>query len=160
MDRTLRDLIRTVHVCRPIHVQAMKVQRRRLVSERVLDIDDELVALGDPDGWDGPLSVDANDGTGLHAIRVRIHPRYIKVVSNGGTVSQGHKQGYWKQKVGQRNGHCARPTSSTARAIASQGAGEGNMRKPLRAAVAGATAQAEGAAETDWGGAGAADAKD
>lgn len=75
------------------------MQCRRLIFERVLDIDYELVALGHPNGGDGPLSVDANDRTSLQPIRIRVNPRYFKVVCDGGTVGQGQEQGYWKEEV-------------------------------------------------------------
>lgn len=78
------------------------------IAERVLHVDDDAIALCRGDGGDGPLAVDANDGPNVLSVRIRIDPRHVKIVRDGGTLNDSEENGYWKQEVGQGDGHVGR----------------------------------------------------
>lgn len=79
------------------------MQRSRLVTERVLDIDDDLVADVGGDLWDGPLSVDANGGTIKGTVWIGRDPANIEVVRDGGGVCAG-KEGCEERQAQQMRG--------------------------------------------------------
>lgn len=66
------------------HEDAMKVQRRRLVAERVECIHNQ--AVPDVDVYDRgrPLSIDAYCRSGYHAVRVGSDPCDVEVVCHRG----------------------------------------------------------------------------
>lgn len=66
----------------------MKMDRRRLVSEVVVQIDNHSVADCSLDSWDRPLPIDANNGSLEEPVRVCPHPLGGKVVDAGGSLSK------------------------------------------------------------------------
>ena len=91
-----------------IHVEAVKMQRGRLISQRILDVDHKLIANVGDNGWDGPLPVDAHDRTCLLAIWIRVHPTDVEVVGDGRSVGDGGEERYRHEKARQREGHDSR----------------------------------------------------
>ena len=79
----MRDLTRPVHIGCPIHEDAVEVQRGGLVTELVLDVDDDLVALSRPHDGQRPLPVDANGRPLEHAIGVGPDPGDVEIVGDG-----------------------------------------------------------------------------
>lgn len=64
----------------------MKVQTRALVTELIVDIDNDPVALCSDDCRKGPLAVNAHDGPRESAIWICEDPRHIEVVSDSRRV--------------------------------------------------------------------------
>jgi len=83
----LSHAIRSIHVVRAVHEQAVKVQRRGLVAQLVVDLDDDAVANVGLDLGDGPLAVDADDGARERTVRVGRHPGDVEVVVDRGRGS-------------------------------------------------------------------------
>ena len=81
-----------VHVCRPIHEEAVKVKGCRLVAERVVDVDDDTVSYRGLDLGNGPLSVDANGRSVGHAIGIRGNPPNVKIILNGGGIGRDYRR--------------------------------------------------------------------
>lgn len=82
----MRHTIGSIHMSAPIHVQSMKMETSRLVAKAVFDVDNQLVALGDCDGWYWPLAIDAHDRAILLTVRVRMGPSNIEVVGDCGSL--------------------------------------------------------------------------
>lgn len=84
----LGNASRAIHVVGAVLEQAVKVQRGALVAELVVDVDDEAVAHVDLETRNGPLAVDANDGTLHGAVRVGGDPGDVEVMGDGGGVGE------------------------------------------------------------------------
>ena len=91
-DAALSDTNWTIHVGSSVHEESMEVQTGRLISERVLDIDNDLVAFGSNDWGNGPLVVDTNHRACLLAIWVGVGPAYVEVICDGCAVSDRSEQ--------------------------------------------------------------------
>lgn len=85
---------------RSILVQAVEMQRRALVAQRVLDIDNHAIALGSDNGFNRPLSIDAHDRARLLAIRIRVRPCDVEVVRDSRAMSDGSEEIYRKEEAG------------------------------------------------------------
>ena len=88
-------------MCGTVHVQTMEMQRRRLISKRVLDIDNDLITFVGNDRWDGPLTIDAHHGAILLAIWVCVCPSDVKVIGDSGSLRNGSKERKWKEEARQ-----------------------------------------------------------
>ena len=75
----------------------MEVKTGRLIAQGVLNIDDDLVAFCCYNGRYRPFSVDANHGTCLLAIRIRVRPSYVEVVCDGSAASYTNQKRQWQQ---------------------------------------------------------------
>lgn len=73
----------TIHVRSTVHVQAVEMQTCGLISQGVLDVDDDLVAFRDYYRRQRPLSVDANDWACLLAVGIRMDPSYVEIIRDG-----------------------------------------------------------------------------
>lgn len=62
---------------------AMEVQRRRLIAEIVVSINDEAVTDRGLDGWEWPLLVDRDDPSLVAVIRISVYPADVEVVDAG-----------------------------------------------------------------------------
>lgn len=82
----LGDSGRPVHLRGAILIEAVEVQRGRLVAQRVQDVHDDGVADVGCDVWNRPLSVDANCRAVKGTIWVGGDPANLKVVGDGGRV--------------------------------------------------------------------------
>lgn len=81
-----------------LHVQPMEMQRRRLVPQRVQDIDDNLITDVCCDLRDWPLPVDADRRTCKGAIWVCGNPPDFEVVCNGGSLYYSEEGNKCQQK--------------------------------------------------------------
>ena len=66
----------------------MKVDRRRLVSKVIAQINDQSVADCGLNSWNGPLSIDTNDGSLEKPVGIRPHPLGGEIVDAGGGLSK------------------------------------------------------------------------
>lgn len=64
----------TIHMGGAIHEQTMKMNRGRLISEIVVQIDNHSIADRSLDTWNGPLSIDTDDWSFEEAVRICPHP--------------------------------------------------------------------------------------
>jgi hypothetical protein len=62
----------------------MEMQGGGLIPQLVVEVDDDPVPDGGVDDGDGPLTVDANDGTFIQTIWIGGHPGDIEVIGLGG----------------------------------------------------------------------------
>jgi hypothetical protein len=99
-DRALRDRNRAIHMRRSVLVQTMKMQRRALVAQRVLDIDNDTVSFRSDNGFNRPLAIDAHDRARLLAIRIRVRPCDVEVVCDSCAMSDGSEERYRKEEAG------------------------------------------------------------
>jgi len=104
----LGDLDRAVHVRAAIHEQPVEVQRRRLVPQRVEDVNDQPIADIDLDEGEGPLTVDANDRPVCFAIWIGRDPADVEVV--GYCCRQGERDA--RQQKGEREEETAETRGS------------------------------------------------
>lgn len=70
----------------------MPVKADRVISELVVDIDDQAIALGDIDGRDWPLSIDTDGRPVEQTIRVGRDPGYVVVVDDRSRSSEAEEQ--------------------------------------------------------------------
>lgn len=76
----MRNLSRAIHFRCTIHEQAMEMKSGGLISQLIVDIDDDLIADSRRHYWQRPLIVDA-DGWSLEgAIRVCSDPGDVEIV--------------------------------------------------------------------------------
>lgn len=75
-----------VHFSGSIHIQAMKVQTCAFVTELIVDIDNDPVALCSDDCRKRPLAINAHDGPRESTIWICEDPRYIEVISDSRCV--------------------------------------------------------------------------
>ena len=85
---TLRALGDTIHKACTVLIQAVPMDRGRLISQAVLHIDNESVAHVHLDARDGPLTIDANDWSRMLAIWVSFDPADVQVVCLGGSADE------------------------------------------------------------------------
>lgn len=71
-----------------IHEEPMKMNRRRLVAEIIVQVNDQSITNGCFDPRNGPLSIDANNGPLKEAIGVCPHPLGGKIVHTSGGFSE------------------------------------------------------------------------
>lgn len=98
-DPALSNTNNTIHMRCAIHVQAMEMQARRLISQRVLNIDNDLVAFRGYNSWKWPFSIDAHDRACVLAIRICVQPSYVEVVGDSCTLSDCCKNRQRNEKV-------------------------------------------------------------
>jgi hypothetical protein len=91
-NRALRDLTRPVHIGRPIHEDAVEMQRGGLIAELVVNVDDNLVALGRPHDGKRPLSIDANGWPLEHAIGICPDPGDVEIVGDDCCLCAGQEE--------------------------------------------------------------------
>jgi hypothetical protein len=92
-DTTLRNRNRPIHMRCPILVQAMEMQRRTLVTQRVLDVHDDSVTFGSDDGFNRPPAVYSHHRARLLSIWIRVRPGDVEVVCDGRAVcDRGEKR--------------------------------------------------------------------
>lgn len=80
-----------VHVVGAIHEQAVEMQRGRLVTKLVVDVNDNSVAEVHIDCWDRPLAVDTNDRAFKGTIRVGSNPANVEVVCDSSCLRESDK---------------------------------------------------------------------
>lgn len=90
-DLTLRHTDRAVHVCGAVHEEAVEMQRGRLVAKLVVDIDDDAIANIGLNARNGPLVVDANDGTRKGSVWVGRDPSDVEVIVDGGRTGEAQR---------------------------------------------------------------------
>jgi hypothetical protein len=78
-NTTLSNANNSVHLVRAIHEKAVKVQRSALITEVIVQVDDDSVADSGFYARNWPLSVDTHDRSRVEAIRVSKDPAYIEV---------------------------------------------------------------------------------
>lgn len=83
---------RAIHLVGAVHVDAVEVQGGGLVTELVVDIDNDTVALGGPHDGQRPLPIDANGRPLEGAIWVRPDPGDVEVVSDGRCFTEGDEE--------------------------------------------------------------------
>ena len=64
------------------------MNRCRLVAEIIVQVDDQSITNDSLDPWNGPLSIDANNGPLKEAIGVCPHPLGGEIVDTSGGFSQ------------------------------------------------------------------------
>lgn len=77
---------------RAVLVNAVKMQRSRLVTELVVDVDDDTIADVCLDMRNGPLVIDADDGTRERSVRIGSDPSDVEVVADGGCAGQAQRR--------------------------------------------------------------------
>lgn len=87
----LRHTDRAVHVRGAVHEETVKVQRGGLVAKLVVDIDDNAIANIGLDARNGPLVVDANDGTRKGSVWVGRDPSDVEVIVDGGRTGEAQR---------------------------------------------------------------------
>lgn len=87
----LRHAHRAVHVRGAVHEEAVKVQRGRLVAKLVVDIDDNAIANVCLNARNGPLVVDANDGTRERSVWVGRDPSDVEVIVDSGRTGEAQR---------------------------------------------------------------------
>lgn len=90
-NRALRYARWTVHVVGAIHEQAMEMQRGRLVTKLVVDVNNNSVAEVHVDCWDRPFAIDTNDGAFKGTIRVCSNPANVEVVRDSSCLRESDK---------------------------------------------------------------------
>jgi len=88
----LSDTSGTIHRIGAILEETVEMQRDCLVTKLVGDIDNNTVAFGDTNFWDGPLAVDAHYGP-RKTIGAGSDPTHLKIVGNGSCMRQS-----WQRK--------------------------------------------------------------
>lgn len=78
-------------MCRAVLVNAVKMQRSRLVTKLVVEVDDNAIADIGLDARNGPLVVDANDGTRERSVWIGRDPSYVEVVVDGGSADKAQR---------------------------------------------------------------------
>jgi hypothetical protein len=86
---TLRDHGRPIHVWSAAHIEAMEVQRRGLVSELVVDIDNHAIAHCCVERWQRPLAIDANGRPPVGIVGVGLHPGDVPIINARCCVGKG-----------------------------------------------------------------------
>lgn len=87
----LRHAHRTIHMCRTVLINAVKMQRSRLVTKLVVDVDDDTIADIGLDPRNGPLVIDANDGTRERSVWIGRDPSDVEVVVDGGSAGKAQR---------------------------------------------------------------------
>lgn len=67
------------------------MQRGRLVAQLVVDIDDNAIANVGLNARNGPLVVDANDGTRKRSVWVGCDPSDVEVIVDGGRTGEAQR---------------------------------------------------------------------
>lgn len=88
---TLRYARWAVHVVGAIHEQAMEMQRCRLVTKLVVNVNDDSVAEVHVNCWDRPLAIDTNDRALKGTIRVCSYPANVEIVGDSSCLRQTDK---------------------------------------------------------------------
>ena len=84
------------------------MQRSRLIAELVVDVDNDPIANSGFDAWDGPFSVDSDDGSVSQTIRVSRDPADNEVVCTQFSFDAEQEEATpYVDEVGEREGHCA-----------------------------------------------------
>lgn len=88
-----------IHLIGTIHVEAMEMKTCTLITQLILDIDDDSVSDGSCNGWQRPLPVDPHDRTHKSAIRVGVDPAYVEIIGHRCSIrdwdeAQGDECGY------------------------------------------------------------------
>lgn len=78
-------------MCRAVLVNAVKMQRSRLVTKLVVDVDDDAIADIGLDLRNGPLVVDANDGTRERSVWIGRDPSDVEVVVDGSCAGEAQR---------------------------------------------------------------------
>jgi hypothetical protein len=65
-----------------IHVQAVEMKTGRLVSQLVVNLNDNVVADIGSDNWKRPLAIDANCWSNKSTVWIGINPGDVEVVDN------------------------------------------------------------------------------
>ena len=86
-------------MCRTIHIQAVEVQTRALITQRVFDVDDNLIAFGSDNRWNWPLAIDSDDRPIILAVRIGVCPRYVEVICDSRCTSCRNKKRDEKKEV-------------------------------------------------------------
>jgi hypothetical protein len=71
-----------------MHVEAVEVKTRTLISQLILYIDNDSIANSSSDWWNGPFSIDANDRTLKRTIRICSNPFDSEVVGPRISIDQ------------------------------------------------------------------------
>lgn len=75
-------------MCRAVLVNAVKVQRSRLIAKLVADVDNDTIADICLDTRNRPLVVDANDGTRERSIWIGSDPSDVEVIVDSGCADK------------------------------------------------------------------------
>ena len=87
--------------------QAVEVQRSRLVSQLVRDVNDDVVTNVGGDRRQRPLSVYTNGAPVERTIRVGGHPGHVEIVANSGGSDASEERGCTDgEGSGAHGGHC------------------------------------------------------
>ena len=95
-NRALDNTSRAVHMGGPVHEQTVEMQRGGLVTQAVLDIDNDPIAKVDVDSGNGPLAVDANDWSLERTVRVSLSPANVEIKlagGRGGDIEEAKQRG-------------------------------------------------------------------
>lgn len=88
----MRHTHRTIHVRRAVLVNAVKMQRRRLVTKLVVEVDDDTIADIGLNARNGPLVIDANDGTRERCVWIGSDPSDVEVVVDSGCAGKAQRR--------------------------------------------------------------------
>lgn len=96
---------------RSCHVNSMKVEAGTLIDQLVVDVDNDIVALGDDHWWRRPLIVDANDLAFVPEVRISSGPGDVPVEGYCGSICaerNGEEEKYeWGHEVWWRADPCS-----------------------------------------------------
>ncbi len=87
-NATLRNASSTIHVCRAILEHAMPMQARRLISQLIVDIDNQTVSHRTLDGGNRPAAIDSNDRPWKGARWIRGYPGNVEIICDGGSLDK------------------------------------------------------------------------